>query len=122
MQPAPLILLVDDDDGVRLTLRDYLEHKGHQVVVSSDGVGAIKLLLDHEIALILTDFRMEPLGGDYWIRFLRRFCPDLPVLVMSGLLDSEMGVPYEVFAKPFDYGDLERRVRELLGAGQSDGA
>ncbi len=117
MDDAPLVLVVDDDDGVRLTLRDYLELKGHRIVVSSDGVGAIKLLLDHEVALVVTDFRMGPLGGDYWIRFLRRFCPDLPVLVMSGLVDSDMGIPFQVFAKPFDYGALERRIRELLGDG-----
>lgn len=117
VQDAPLVLIVDDDDGVRLTLRDYLELKGHRVVVSSDGVGAIKLLLDHEVALVVTDFRMEPLGGDYWIRFLRRFCSDLPVLVMSGLVDSDMGIPFPLFPKPFDYEALEDRIRELLSDG-----
>lgn len=117
MDDTSLILLVDDDDGVRLTLRDYLEMKGHRLIVASDGVGAISVLVDHDVSLIITDFRMAPLGGDYWMRFLVRFCPHVPVLVMSGFLDVNIDVPFETFAKPFDYEDLERRVREILGHG-----
>ena len=63
------ILLVEDEDAVRLTLRDYLQRKGHDVIVTSDGVGAIKILVDRDVAAIITDFRMDLLGGDYWIRF-----------------------------------------------------
>lgn len=114
MSDAPLILLVEDDDAVRLSLRDYLRRKGHRVEVTSDGVGAIKLLIEHDIAAIVTDFRMPELGGDYWIRFLQKFCPSIPVFVMSGFLDSDIEVPYPSFAKPFDYGDLEQRIRETV--------
>ena len=114
MDEAPLVLLVEDDDAVRLSLRDYLQHKGHQVAVASDGVGAIKVLVDRNVAVIVTDFRMEQLGGDYWIRFLRKYCPAIPVFVMSGFLEPDIDVPYPSFAKPFDYGELEERIRETL--------
>ena len=40
------ILIVEDEDAIRLTLRDYLRKKGFDVLVASDGVGAIKILLD----------------------------------------------------------------------------
>jgi DNA-binding response OmpR family regulator len=111
---APLILVVEDDDAVRLSLRDYLRRKGHRVEVTSDGVGAIKLLVDHEVAAIVTDFRMPELGGDYWIRFLRKFCDGTPVFVMSGFIESDIDVPFPSFAKPFDYGELEQRIRETI--------
>lgn len=117
MTEPPLILIVEDDDGVRLSLRDYLDKKGHHVAVASDGVGAIKILVDQDVRVIVTDFRMEQLGGDYWIRFLRKFCPGIPVFVMSGFLDPEIDIPYPSFAKPFDYGELERRVGETLSDG-----
>lgn len=114
MDESPLVLVVEDDDAVRLSLRDYLQRKGHRVLVTSDGIGAIKCLVDNDVALIVTDFRMNQMGGDYWMRFLRKFCPTIPVFVMSGFLEPDVDVPFPSFTKPFDYGELEHRIRETL--------
>lgn len=108
------VLVVEDEDAIRLSLRDYLKLKGYEVLVASDGVGAIKLLLDHEVDLVVTDYRMDILGGDYWIRFLERFCPELDVIITSGFLKPDFVIPFEVLYKPFDYIELEQRVRERL--------
>ena len=116
------ILLVEDEDGIRLTLRDYLESEGHTVHVASDGVGAIKLLLDHSIDVVVTDFRMEVFGGDYWIRFLKHYCPDVHVLITSAYLRPEFDIPFEVVYKPFDYGELNKRIAVVLQARAATGA
>ena len=108
------ILLVEDEDEIRLTLRDYLQRKGYTMLVASDGVGAIKHLLDSDVDIIVTDYRMEILGGDYWIRFLQRFCPETRVIITSGFLQPEFPIPYEVVYKPFDYVDLEQAIAKLL--------
>lgn len=108
------VLVVEDEDAIRLSLRDYLKLKGYEVLVASDGVGAIKLLLDHEVDLVVTDYRMDILGGDYWIRFLERFCPELDVIITSGFLKPDFAIPFEVLYKPFDYIELEQRVRDRL--------
>jgi CheY-like chemotaxis protein len=107
------VLLVEDEDAIRLTLRDYLQRKNYKVLVASDGVGAIKHLLDEQIDLIVTDYRMEILGGDYWIRFLQRFCPEKLVIITSGFLRPEIPIPYEVLYKPFDYVELEELIVRL---------
>jgi CheY-like chemotaxis protein len=111
---APLILIVEDEDSIRHTLRDYLKKKGHAVSVASDGVGAIKQILDHHVHLIVTDYRMDILGGDYWIRFLREFCPDKKVIITSGFLQPEFPIPYPVVYKPYDYSELEGLIRRIL--------
>lgn len=108
------VLLVEDEDSIRLSLRDYLKRKGYQVSAASDGVGAIQILLDHEIDLIVTDYRMELLGGDYWIRFLKRFCPTIDVVITSGFLRPDFQIPYQVLLKPFDYADLEAMLSEKM--------
>ncbi len=108
------VLLVEDEDAIRLTLRDYLERKRYRVRVASDGVGAIKHLLDGSVDVIVTDYRMEVLGGDYWIRFLQKFCPDQPVIITSGFLKPDFSIPYEVIYKPFDYADLEALIVRKL--------
>ncbi len=114
------ILIVEDEDAIRLTLRDYLRRKGYEVLVASDGVGAIKLLLDYSVDIILTDYRMDILGGDYWIKFLRKYCPEKEVIITSGFLRPDFDIPYEVVYKPFDYSELELKVRTILSGKAED--
>lgn len=109
------ILVVEDDDAIRLSLRDYLVNHGHQVLVASDGVGAIQHLIDSSVSVIVTDYRMDLLGGDYWVRFLERFCSETPVYIISGFLPPDIEVPFPVLTKPFDYGELERRISKEGG-------
>jgi DNA-binding response OmpR family regulator len=108
-----VILLVEDDDDIRLSLRDYLKAKGFTVLVSSDGVGAIKILLDSKVDVIVSDYRMDIFGGDYWVRFLRTFCPATDVIITSGYLRPEFKVPYPVVYKPFDYAELASMLADL---------
>lgn len=119
MDGKNLILVVEDEDAIRLTLRDYLRKKGFEVLVASDGVGAIKQLLDNEVEAIVTDYRMDVLGGDYWIKFLRKYCPEKRILITSGFLRPDFHIPFEVVYKPFDYAELEARLRAMLS---SDGS
>ena len=108
------ILLVEDEDAIRLTLRDFLHKKGYNVLVASDGVSAIKQLLDHDISMIITDYRMQNLGGDYWIRFLYRYCSDKKIIITSGFLRPEFSIPFEVLYKPFDFLVIAERIKEHL--------
>jgi DNA-binding NtrC family response regulator len=116
MGKAPLILIVEDEDPIRLTLRDYLKKKNHEVIVASDGVGAIKQILDNPVDLVVTDYRMDIFGGDYWIRFLQAFCADKKVIITSGFLQPDFPIPFPVVSKPYDYSDLEALIRRTLEA------
>jgi len=108
------VLIVEDEDAIRLTLRDYLVNKGYKVLVASDGVGAIKQLLDHTVDLIVTDYRMDILGGDYWIKFLKKYCGGIKIFITSGFLRPEFPIPFEVLYKPFDYAELESMIEAAL--------
>lgn len=109
-----MILVVEDEDAIRLSLRDFLRGRGYEVVVASDGVGAIKQLLDNDVDVIISDYRMDILGGDYWVKFLVRYCPDKRVILTSGFLRPDFKVPFEVVYKPFDYAELEALVGRLV--------
>ena len=82
--------------------------------MASDGVGAIKQLLDNEVDVIISDYRMDILGGDYWVKFLVRYCSGKKVILTSGFLHPDFKVPFEVIYKPFDFADLESLVGRLL--------
>ena len=111
------VLVVEDDDSVRLTLRDYLKKIGYCVHVSSDGVGAIQQLLDHDVDVIVTDYRMNILGGSYWISFLERYCKDKIVIVASAYLRQNISIPFPVLEKPFEYASLAELIDESLTNG-----
>lgn len=104
------VLLVEDEDAIRLTLREFLRRKGYEVFVASDGVGAIRQLLDHSVNVIISDYRMPSLGGDYWIRFLEKYCREQKVIITSGFLSPEVPIPFPVLYKPFDYSSLEQMI------------
>ena len=110
-----VVLIVEDEDAIRLTLRDYLKKKGWNVLVASDGVGAIKILLDNEVDVIITDYRMSVLGGDYWIKFLHTFLSDKKIIITSGFLNPEFDIPFKILYKPFDYSELETFILRELG-------
>lgn len=116
MPSKGVVLIVEDEDSIRLSLRDYLVKRGYDVLVASDGVGALKQLLDYDVDLIVSDFRMDVLGGDYWIKFLKKYCSSKRILITSGFLRPDFEIPFDVVYKPFDYQDLEARIAGLLGA------
>lgn len=104
--PERTVLLVEDEDSIRLPLRDYLQSNGFTVYVASDGVGAIKQLLDHRIDSVVTDYRMRGFGGDYWLRFLKAFYPEKRVIVTSGYIGPDASMAFPFFQKPFDFDQL----------------
>ncbi|MBT3274322.1 MAG: response regulator [Spirochaetales bacterium] len=110
------VLVVEDEDAIRLPLRDFLVTKGYTVVVASDGAGAIEQLLDHDIDVIISDYRMSVLGGHYWIRFLERYCPEKKIIITSGYLDSDIEHPFPLFKKPFEFQDLFLKIESMVHA------
>ena len=114
MRRDETILIVEDEDTIRLGLRDYLVKNGYTAYVASDGAGAIEQLLDYEIDIIVSDYRMNPLGGHYWVRFLERFCSDKKIIFTSAYLDSDTEQPFPVIAKPFRYQDIAEKIESML--------
>ena len=114
MAKEGVILIVEDEDSIRLTLRDYLKKVGYEVFVASDGTGAIQQMLDNEVDLIVSDYRMSVFGGHYWIKFLERYCTDKKVIVTSGYLQPDFDIPFPTVRKPFEYADLAKLIAETL--------
>jgi len=115
------VLLVEDEDAVRLACRRILERAGFQVVEATDGPHALVALADRPIDLLLTDVIMPGgVNGRDLAERLQAARPGLPVLYMSGYTADviatrgilEPGV--NVVEKPFSSSDLLGKVRELL--------
>ncbi len=126
--PAPsgageeTVLLVEDEEVVRILAARALRARGYSVLEARDGPGAIALAGEREgpIHLLLTDVVMPGMSGRELADTLLAARPDLRILYMSGYADDDVlgrGVPgssVAFIAKPFSTGALAGRVRELL--------
>jgi two-component system, cell cycle sensor histidine kinase and response regulator CckA len=79
-----LILLVEDEDPVRLFGARALSSKGYKVVEARTGEAAIKILRGASFDLLITDMVMPKVGGVEVIKAARVGDPDLPVICISG--------------------------------------
>ncbi|MBK9947351.1 MAG: response regulator [Nitrospira sp.] len=118
----PTILVVDDDQQVRLWLRQLLEAKGHTIEEAGDGYAALTYLERAEPALVVLDLFMPNVEGLEIILHLRTSARPLKVLAISGnpLPAFDACVVAKVFgacdalAKPFDAPTFLNHVDTLL--------
>jgi CheY-like chemotaxis protein len=85
-----LILFVDDDRSVREMVAPALADEGYRVLSAANGAEALALLNQHDrdVRLVLTDVAMPVMDGMEMLTALRSRRPDLPVILMSGTLDT----------------------------------
>jgi two-component system, OmpR family, KDP operon response regulator KdpE len=114
-----LVLVVDDEPGIRTVVRDALEREGHEVMTAIDGRDALEHLDEHEFALVVTDLAMPRVDGLALVEELRRRSA-VPILVLTvrgeerekvRLLDAGAD---DYVTKPFGVAELVARSRALL--------
>jgi CheY-like chemotaxis protein len=112
------VLIADDEDDVRKSIREALEHYGYTVLSAADPTTALLLAQDRadDIDLVLTDLVMPDMNGRELGRRLAAIAPDLPVIYMSGQTDGSQLAEHEVLflAKPFSPPALASKIREAL--------
>jgi len=119
------ILLVDDEDLVRLATAEMLREMGHTVTEASSGTAALdQLSVGREFDLLITDHLMPGIRGSELIEEARRHRPQLRALLLTGYANLAKGEAAGLprLAKPFREADLARIVASLLGEDRTDGA
>ena len=117
------VLLVEDDEGVRLYAAEALETLGYNVFQAAEAQSALRILDEHPgIALLFTDVGLPGLNGRKLAEEARRRSPSLKILyttgyasnavVHNGILDA--GV--ELLSKPFTTDALAHKLEQLFGS------
>ena len=116
---AARLLVLEDDDGLRTSLRLVLEAGGYEVVEAADAERALEAVADPGVDLMLVDLMLRGMDG---FTFIQRARPqtDAPIVVMSardGVQDIvhalEVGAD-DYVTKPFDVEEVQARLRALL--------
>jgi two-component system, cell cycle sensor histidine kinase and response regulator CckA len=116
------ILVVDDDEWVRVLARDVLAAEGYRVLEAADGQDAIRVAAEHPgpIHLLLTDVVMPGMNGCELAAGLGALLPGLKVMFMSAydrdfLVARGLNPTGPVITKPFTIEYLTRRIQMVLG-------
>ena len=116
------LLLADDNEDMRLMLRELFRASGHEVSLAADGVDALTAIAEREPDLVILDHSMPRMSGLEVCRRLKQnpFTARIPVMMLTAQSGIESKVEGfnagadDYIAKPFDPRELRARVQALL--------
>jgi DNA-binding NtrC family response regulator len=115
----PRILIIDDEQSIRSTLREILEYEKFRVDDAPDGAEGLKLAREHHYDVILCDIKMPRMDGIETLAQLLSFT-ETPVIMISGHGTIETAVEairkgaYDYIAKPLDLNRLLVTLRNAM--------
>jgi CheY-like chemotaxis protein len=116
------VLVVEDNDLVRMLTVEVLEEIGYQVLQAEDAEEALPILQgEARIDLLLTDVGLPGMNGEELAVAAREARPELPILFATGFAEivhidgSELATRMSMIAKPFSIDALRDKVNGMLG-------
>ncbi len=117
------ILIIDDDKSILSFLKERLTCEGFNVLTAINGKEGMKLFNDNQVDLVITDIIMPDKDGFETIIELKRICPDIKIIAMSGmglgmiepcLKTAKFSGAEYALAKPFETSSLLKALYKLL--------
>ncbi|MGB0647619.1 MAG: sigma-54-dependent transcriptional regulator [Bradymonadia bacterium] len=114
------VLVVDDELSMRELLEIFFLKEGHDVDLARDGNAGVKLLLENEYDLVVTDLRMPGTNGMVVLERCRELLPDTPIIVMTAFATPETAISamklgaYDYFTKPFKLDEAKIVIAKAL--------
>lgn len=120
----PLVLIVDDEVGVRELLTDALSLGGYETLVAKDGMSALTLIRKHKPDLLIIDINMPVMDGFELLERVRTSKNQVPAIMLTARKDRtdisrglRLGAD-DYVTKPFGLEELLLRVRAILRRSQ----
>jgi two-component system, NtrC family, response regulator HydG len=118
------VLVVEDDEELRSTIREALNLSHFQVQEARDGIEALELIQKHRCDLVLLDVNMPRLSGLDCLHKIKEFDPSIVAIVMTAYSTIEDAVraikegAYNYLAKPIKHQTIVEMVERALAASQ----
>lgn len=119
------ILVVEDEQRVAGLLKRGLEEAGYQVTVAYDGQMALRLFSREEFRLVVSDVVLPGMDGFGLCKEIRAGNPRVPILMLTALgttddkLEGFDAGADDYMVKPFDFRELDARIKVLLKRGEN---
>ncbi|MBV5317606.1 MAG: diguanylate cyclase [Desulfobulbaceae bacterium] len=120
---TPVILIVDDDEVIRMLLRQFLEGEGYAVAEAENGPAALDKVAEQAFDLIILDIAMPGIDGPVVCEHIRSSMANPPPILMVTALDDEKSIErsynagaVDYIRKPLRWPVLKNRIRYILGS------
>src|SRR5579871_1353448 len=118
------VLIVDDEESMRLLVARAIAMDGHEITTASDGAEALEILgnTDARFELMLTDIQMPIMDGIALALAAARDFPNLTILLMTGYAEQRerasglSAIAHDVISKPFSVADIRTAVADALAS------
>ena len=115
------ILIVDDEEGVRMSLKKVLQRDGYEILLAENGTQAIELVRQqlNEIETVISDFKMPGLDGLETLTEIGKLNPEIIRIILTGYatldraIDSVNSGIDGFLAKPFDNNEIRLKIKEF---------
>jgi DNA-binding NtrC family response regulator len=120
MEKNGRVLIVEDEKTVLRNLEHVMKKEGYQVTGTMSGANALKLLEGQEFDVVLTDLRMDNVGGMEVLERTKRLHPDTEVIMITAYATIPSAVEtmkkggYDYIAKPFELDEVRRVVQAAM--------
>ncbi|PMP93566.1 MAG: Fis family transcriptional regulator, partial [Thermodesulfobacterium geofontis] len=117
----PYKILIVEDERVTLRNLEYvLKQEGYEVVATTSGTNALKLLQENNFDLVLTDLKLEKVDGIEILEKCKSISPDTEVIIItayatiSSAIESMKKGAFYYLPKPFKLDEVKKLVKEAL--------
>jgi DNA-binding NtrC family response regulator len=121
------ILLVDDDDAVRASLRRVLKREKYEVIEASSGEEGLAVVKSRPVDIVISDYQMPTMTGLDFLRAVLVVRPDVLRILLTGNADLDMavraineGLVYRFLQKPWNQLDVTVMLRLALNHQESE--
>ncbi len=114
------VLVVDDEVGIRESIKRILGRQGFDVITASNGEDAFKIIRKQDIDLLITDIRMAGMDGVDLLKVCKSVSPTTEVIMITGYASVDTAVEtmklgaYDYITKPFKKAELLKAVNKAI--------
>ena len=114
------ILVADDEEDVRILLKEVLEEENYTVITATNGQKAVDTVNNNHPDCVLLDVRMPVMDGMEAFLKIREIAPELPVIFLTAYGSSDLAIKamkkgaYDYLTKPFDIDELKIKVKKAI--------
>jgi CheY-like chemotaxis protein len=120
METGEKILVVDDNNFLRIVVSKMLSLLGYEVLSADSGENGLSLFLKNKFDIVLSDYEMPGMDGVAFACSIKKSSPRTRVVIMTGagretVLARKTTAVDEVISKPFTLAGIDETIQNLLG-------
>ena len=114
------VLVVDDNNDLRIVVSKMLSRLGYEVSSADSGENGLSIFLENKFDIVLSDYEMPGIDGVAFACSVKKSSPCTPVVIMTGagketVFSRESTAVDEVISKPFTLAEIDETIQNLSG-------